>query len=850
VLRYVRPAGIAALFVAVRLSGAQLAQKITSPGERNARGEDVAARQAFYRSQRAYPDREIPAAGLREVLRWRAVHNAAMRSSISADVLAAGAQWSALGPWAMLARTNYFQSAPQLDAGRVADVAFDPSNPDVFYAASGGGGVWKTTNGGTTWTPLTDDQCRLSMGAMAVDPKTPSILYASTGELNDLAFGCGVLRSVDGGAHWDLFAASQLAPTAGVIAATGAVYIDPATAGSTTGTFVLVAATNGIYRSTNSGASWTQTFAYWTDHIVGSARDPNVLFAGSSGADLSKRGLLRSVDKGLNWTVLPLPNELTSDRIERVQLATSPAAPDQVWMAVGNFSRTLEGLWRWDDTRSSWTKLGAGGVYNGDPRGDLGKQTDYDLLVTVDPTDANRVYLGGVRLFRSTDGGASFTRIGADVHADWHALRVDPQDPRHLLGGNDGGVFVSSDGGDSWISRSAGMETAMFYAGISIDPVLHSYVAGGTQDNGVVQSDGLPIWTMAWAGDGGYTAFSADGATLWVESQWNGGVFPGPSIGRLAADVQVVNDGIDPSDRAVLEPPLVMHPSVSGTLYFGTQRLYRITDGHLWHQVSSSSDLTKGAGALSYIAIARSDPDTMYIGTTDGLIRMSPDGGVTFQPAGSGLPNRWVTGLAIDPGNAAHVVATVSGFGSSHVWQTTDAGASWSSISGTGGSVLPDLPTNAIAMLPSGTGLAVGTDAGVWLSGDGGTTWQMSNAGLPNVEVNDVVYDPIGQRLVVATFGRGIWTAPVVPQMAVLRGDLNLDGVIDANDAYLVANALVNGAVGNTVQGTPVQILPAGDANCNGQLDTGDALIVLRQAVGLTTSGSCAGLMRSMRQSR
>lgn len=847
---YLISLAIAAVSLGTSVAGAQRA-KIGAPGTWNVVGENVVARREFHRLQRAYPNRDIPAAALREIMRLRVNHDAT-RAAISMDVLAAGAQWTPFGPWGMLALTNIHQSAPQLDAGRVADVAFDPANHSTFYAAAGGGGIWKTSDGGSTWTPLSDDQCTLSMGAMALDPRASNIIYGGTGELNDLAFGCGIIRSIDGGSTWALFAGSQLGPESGTLSSTGAIYVDPATAGSTTSSIVLAATSSGIFRSANSGATWTATFTGWTDHLVGTSRDANVLFAGSSSLDASQRGLLRSADKGLTWTLLPLPNDLTSDKIERVQLATSAAAPDQVWMAVGNYDSKLEGVWRWDDTHSVWTRLEAAGLYTGDPRGDMGAQTDYDLLIVVDPGDANRIYLGGVRLFRSTDGGASFTRIASDIHVDWHALRIDPSDPRRLLGGNDGGVFLSTDGGDSWVSRSAGMETAMFYQGVSVNPVLHSYLAGGTQDNGVVQSNGLPIWTMAWAGDGGYTAFSHDGTVLWVEAQWHSNVFPGANIGRLtASDEQIVNTGIDPNDRAIVEPPLVMHPTVSGTLYFGTQRLYRTTDEQSWQQISSATDLTKGAGAITRIAIAASDPDTMYVGTSDGLVHMSPDGGVTFEAAGSGLPDRYVSGIAIDPGNAAHVVATVSGFLTPHVWQSTDAGATWTAISGTGATAIPDLlPVNAIAMLPSVTGLAVATDAGVWLSGDGGGTWQQTGGGLPNVEISDVTYDPIGQRLIAATWGRGIWAAPVSAAIAVLRGDLDLNGVVDANDALLVAEGLANYNLGNTVAGTPVQVLPAGDANCNGRLDTGDALAILRQAVGLPTTGSCAGQMRSMQPAR
>jgi hypothetical protein len=735
-----------------------------------------------------------------------------------------------------------------MDAGRVVDVVFDPSSRDVFYVGSAGGGVWKTTSGGASWAPLTDDQCVLNIGAMAVDPRAPNVVYAATGELNTESIGCGVLRSVDGGASWQLFGAAQLGPQAGRYASAGALYIDPATAGTTSSTTLLLATTTGVYRSTNSGQSWTQALGGYEASVVASPRDPNVLYTASSNIDANTVGLFRSTDKGATWSPLPMPNGLTADRFERAQLATSAAAPDELWMAVSNYDFRLEGLWRWDNSAGAWTQLGASGLYNGAARGDFGEQVFYDFVLAVDPTDSQRIYLGGERLFRSLDGGNSFARIAGDIHVDWHALRIDPADPLHLIGGNDGGVFVSTDGGDSWTGHNAGLAITQFYQGISVNPILHGYFAAGSQDNGTSVSNSLPIWEQFMDGDGGFTAMSPDGKVLWMEGEW-GGFGPGPGILRLdlaSFSFREVDGGIDANDRAEFIPPLVMHPLQPSTLYFGTQRLYRTTDEVTWQAVSTSADLTKGSGTITRIAVARSHGDTVYVGTSDGWVRMSADSGVTFAAAGSGFPNRYVTGIAIDPQNAAHVFASVSGFGTPHLWQSTDAGVTWTASSGSGDAALPDVPANAVLLLTGTSDVVVGTDVGVWVSADNGSTWQQAGGGLPNVEVMDVAYDASTQRLVAATHGRGAWAVPITAPTPVLRGDVNLDGVIDANDALLVMYGLVNRPTGQTALGTPVQLLPYGDANCNGQLETSDALVLLRQAVGLTTAGSCAGQTRSL----
>lgn len=810
--------------------------------------DDVAARERAYRIQRAYPHANIPVSAMQRLVRYRMGKSAGIAASMlrqtsgpqgfSADVLAAGAQWTAVGPWGAITSSDW-GSAPQPDAGRVTDVAFDPRQPDLLYVASASGGIWKTTSGGAAWTPLTDDQCSLNVGTMAMDPVNSSILYVGTGELNTLSYGCGVLRSVDGGNSWQPLATAELGPESGSLSAIGSIYVDPATAGSTTSTVVLVASTSGIFRSANSGQSWTSTNDGWATSLAPGASDANVLFAG-----VANVGVVRSADKGLTWSTLPLPSGLAANQVARVQIATSAAAPNKVWMAVANFDRHMQGLWMWDDAGHAWTQLAANGLYDANRRLNFGDQVDYDLVLGVDPRDANRMYIGGVRLYRSLDGGDHFTQIASDVHVDWHAFRIDPSNPLHLVGGCDGGVFISNDGGDSWVGRNAGLMIAQFYQGVSVHPVLHSEYVGGVQDNGVLTTDGLPFWEGINGGDGGFTSFDASGNVLFFEAEW-GAQGPGAAISRvLNGHFQNVDFGIDATDRADFMPPLVMHPTQSQTVYFGTQRLYRTTDATNWQQISASSDLSKGSGWITRIALARSNPDTVYIGTSDGLLRMSADAGVTFSNVGSGFPDRYVTGIAVDPAKAAHVVAVVSGFGTPHVWESTDAGATWSPLDGTS---IPDFPADAVNIIPGASALVVGTDVGVWLSPDFGSTWQAAPAGLPNVEVNDVVYDPATQRLLAATYGRGLWAIPVVAPVAVLRGDLDLNGTVDAQDALLVALALVNRALGQTTQGTPVQILPNGDANCNGQLDTGDAVAVLRQAVGLTTPGSCVGVSRSVK---
>jgi photosystem II stability/assembly factor-like uncharacterized protein len=270
-------------------------------------------------------------------------------------------------------------------------------------------------------------------------------------------------------------------------------------------------------------------------------------------------------------------------------------------------------------------------------------------------------------------------------------------------------------------------------------------------------------------------------------------------------------------------------------VYFATMRLYRTTnDGLQWTPISS--DLTKGSGVISAVAIAPSDPNTIYVGTNDGNVQVSRDGGVTYVLSITGLANRAITDFAIDRTNPAHALVTQSGSGSSHVYVTSTAGQSWTSVNGN----LLDMPVSAVVMIDDGPNhFLIGSDAGTFESTDGGLTWANSPSGMPNVVVHDLNYNPATKQLVAATYGRGLFTFSFDNPAAVLRGDVNKDGAVNAFDALLIQQGLIGMPLPSGLAA-----LPRGDSNCNSRLDAADVLAVLRAAVGLTTSGACVGTVR------
>ena len=558
--------------------------------------EDLEVRDAYFWNQRSYPSTLRPYdAMLRAQL--AASQSCAARRSVSGVSSFAGG-WRALGPAGFFGPDGgFFTSSPQLDAGRVTGIAPSPTGGPLVIATASGG-VWKNTFG--VWSPLTDTQCALTTGAVSVDPVDPNVIYAGTGEYNANTVGCGMLRSTDGGASWTQLGASTFRFQTGGSVAFARILVDRAPASALASTVLLAATNLAVYRSADAGATWSNVLAGATASIVAHPAQSGVLFAGNSdNGNASRRGLYRSSDGGASWSALPaIPNvDMTS--VRRMELAVSAASPDQIHVLIASrINARLLGLFLWDDAKSQWTALPANGVNTGDNRGDFGAQGGYDLAIAVDPRNAKRVYVAGIRAYRSDDGGTTFKPMAMEIHCDWHNIVVDPRNPDILYAGTDGGVFVSTDAGDSWSSRNAGLSITQYYPGIAVSPD-GAKVMGGSQDNGTHVFSGSPVWNGFTGGDGGYTVINySNPSIIYGEAQWSSA---GAYIIRKDATSSLFRtNGIVASDRGAFIPPLVIDPVTPTTLYFATHRLYRTTDeGRLWTPISS--DLTKGSGRISTV---------------------------------------------------------------------------------------------------------------------------------------------------------------------------------------------------------------------------------------------------------
>ena len=814
-----------ALLAASRLS----AQTSPEPAE------NVEAREEYFWGQRAYPSTARPYEAM-----LRARQAMSMRASSARSVMALGSAGSAASVWRPIGPVGvfdsdggFYSSGPQLDAGRVTGIAPSATGGPLIIATASGG-VWRSVASGASWTPLTDTQCALTTGAVSRDPVNPNIVYAGTGEYNVNSLGCGILRSTDGGSTWTLTGATSFRVQTSGSAGFASIYVDPAGAGTVASTVLLAASNLGVYRSPDGGATWAIVLSGATASVIAHPTKTGVRFAGNSdNFAASQRGVYRSTDGGSTWSALPIFPNVVATAVGRIELAVSPAAPDRIHALVASRTNNrILGLFVWDDGKAQWESQPFTGLYTGASRADFGTQSSYNFAIAIDPRDAKRVYVAGVRAFRSIDGGATFRPMAMEIHCDWHRIVIDPRNPDILYAGTDGGVFVSADAGDTWTSRNAGLAIAQYYPGVSVAPD-GARVLGGSQDNGSHEYTGSSIWNGYLGGDGGYTIINYNKPdVVYGEAQWSpSGAYIYQRDGRGVYSYRA--GGIVSSDRGAFIPPFIIDPNTPTTLYFATQRLYRTRDeGRVW--IPISGDLTRGTGQIRTIAAAKSDTLTVYVGTSDAQVQVTRDGGVTFTNVSTGLPNRVITRVAVDPADAAHALVTVSGFGTGHVWETVNAGTTWKDIAGTR---LIDAPANAVSFVP-GVGIMVGTDVGVFLTADGGATWDVGPAGLPNVIVQDLVYAPATKLVVVGTYGRGMFAFNVGTDVAVLRGDVSADGKVDAFDALLIQQAIT----GVLPQGLPV--MPRGDANCNGFIEAADVLLVLRTAVGLPTGAACVNTVR------
>lgn len=721
-----------------------------------------AARQEWFYTQRAYPRGTIPSGArvnaIREMQRIdraaRVRRQADLRRSplANAAVTMDSANWTLIGPQPTDAGSDY------VTAGRVNAIAIDPRNSSTLYLGAAEGGVWKTTDGGVTWLPLTDAQVSLATGAIALDPKNPDTVYVGTGEENfaiDNYYGAGILKSTDAGATWtnivgpffrDTISTISIAPDSGSI---------------------LCASTQGVWRSTDGAATWTQVLAGVATSLVIDPTNANNAYAAIGYPNgSSKNGIYQSTDGGVTWTRFTqgtAAGSLPSTNFGRATIALAPSASSTLYVQIQNSSAaafgTLLGIYKSVDALTTWTKLSI------PISTQWGNALWYDNPIIVSPTDPNIVVAGGLLIYRSLDGGVTWSEPsqlgpnGSYLHVDEHVFAFTPDGATLYIGG-DGGIYNTADisaARVNWNQLNSTLAITQFYPGISISPSDPQVALAGAQDNGTQRFGGSVSWNNVACGDGGYTAIDPSEAGFAYASCQN--ISPRRTLDVSGTAWIPAAYGIAPSDAAQFIAPFVIDPSNPQTLYFGTYRLWQTQDSAgRWKLVSG--DLTGGRkGTITTLAVAPTDPNTIYAGTSNGKVQVTADmqdgANAVFADVSAGLPNLSITNIAVDPVDPATAYVTFSGFtGAGHIYKTTNRGANWADNSGN----LPNIPVNGLVIDPDlPLTLYAATDAGVMVSTDGGATWSTLGNGLPNVVVTSVTLQRASRILRAGTHGRSVW---------------------------------------------------------------------------------------------
>jgi photosystem II stability/assembly factor-like uncharacterized protein len=710
--------------------------------------------------QRANADGSIPPTAYQEALaQTRRIERDTRRSAPQlSDV-----QWRLLGP------SNI--------GGRLIDLVLDPNTPGTVYVAAGTGGVWKSTDGGVTLTGAWSDDLPQSMGALAIAPD--GTLYAGTGEPDHGGggsyYGTGVYRSTDGGKSW----VSLGLENTGAI---GRIRIDP-----TNPQRIFVAAQGrlfdtggdrGVYLSENGGASWRQVLDGINDStgaidLAINPDNPDIILAalwdklrfpdgreyGGPGS-----GVYRSSDGGETWSRIGAPLPASASEPGRIGVAFAPSDPNRAYAITNDRIGNLTGFFVSNDAGVTWTR-----PMTGEPALDAadGGFAWWFARLWVDPDDADHVFSAGVPMMESTNGGLTWTR-GRGIHVDQHAMAWDPHTEDRVYVGNDGGLYWSDQNGNvigAW-SNARVQPYMQFYAmDASAQDVTRT--SGGTQDNGSLRSWGGTDWNEHWGGDGMMNRINPVDLNNVYACFQNGGCARSDNGGDTMTFIRPLFAGT----RFNWVSPLEIAAAAPDTVYFGSNILNRSDDrGRTWRAVSP--DLTGGPtprnatsfGTITTIGIAPTDEDVVYVGTDDGRLWATKDGGATWtRLTDPDLPDRWVTRVTVDPEDPNLGWVTYSGFRSEsetqpHVLETTDGGANWKNISGN----LPQAPVNDVIRHPEHRGwLYIGTDMGVFFTPNRGRNWLKVGESFPRVPVTDVHFHAGSSTLFAATFGRSIYRATI-----------------------------------------------------------------------------------------
>ena len=698
-------------------------------------------------------------------------------------------------------------------SGRISAVAaaHQKNGKTVLYVGAASGGIWKSTDGGTTFRPKFDKQPVQSIGAISIDPNATDTVWVGTGEAwtrNSVSIGDGIYRSTDGGETWTNMGLPQSERIVKVVVRPGNSDVVLA---CVTGKLWSDSAERGVYRSIDAGKSWVQVLkggngSTGCGSMSVDPKNPDTMFAslwdfrrkgwtfrsGGENADAaSGSGLYRSDDGGSHWTeITPADNKGFPDKpYGRIAVAVAPSNAQIVYAFVES---SKSALYRSDDGGNSWDRR--------DDSQRMVWRPFYFANLIVDPGNPDRVFKPDLTLIQSLDGGKTFADVGGGAHGDFHDLWIDPSAPSQIIAGDDGGLWFSKDGGNRWW-RGNNLPVSQFYH-VSVDNDDPYHVYGGLQDNSSWVGDSSypggvtnSRWENMYGGDGFWMfADPADPDYLYAEAQ-------GGNIGRVNRKTHLARD-IQPRAnygeklRWNWNTPIHLSANEKGTLYIGAQFLFRSRDhGQTWDRISpdlTSNDpkkqLQEQSGGITVdnsaaemhttiysISESPRDGKVVWVGTDDGNVQVTRDGGKSWKnvTANAGVPaNSWVSYIDASHFDAgtAYVTFDRHTFGdmSPMVYKTSNYGASWQPLTAAAQNKGMRGYAHVVREDPVKRGLLyAGTELGLWISNDDGAHWaQFKGGDFPAVAVRDLAIQTRQHDLVLATHGRGIW---IIDDLTPLR---------------------------------------------------------------------------------
>lgn len=707
---------------------------------------------------RAFPNSDIPKGGYSEALDYHQAEFVDGQVNFRDD-----RPWEAMGP--------------KNTTGRTLTIGFNPQNARTIYAGSASGGLWRSyaAGDGNSWEYVETGFPILGVSTIAFAPADSTVMYIGTGEVYNYdrtgddgayratrgSYGFGILKSEDGGATWSKSLDWSYEQRKGIWMIK---------VSQDNSNIVTAATTDGIYRSTDAGGTWTQL----TDIIMAtdvevdpSNSDRMVAAFGNLGS--ADRGIYVTEDGGLTWTQSSgIPTQFQG----KILLAMYEQDSNILYASIGNgFTSADAYTWlaRSDDFGKTWQVV---------------NETDYSRWqgwfshdVAVHPTDPNRIMIIGIDIWNSTDGGVNLNKRSSGgvtlgtppagqpdgpqdySHSDHHFVAYHPANPDHIYFANDGGVFKSTDGGLTFASANGGMQTTQFYHGFVVSPLDENLAMGGLQDNSTSIFRGDDNWQRAIGGDGSWSAISPDDENVVFGSWQYLNILKSTNGGQNFLGINLPAG----NDNPLFIAPYAIAPSNSDRIYAAGRNIYSSdNEGISWD--TKFLGVNSGHDPFFSLEIAPSDADVAYFGTSPETeqtqIMSTRDGGNTWQTNTTELPLRIVNDMSVDANDPAIVYAALSGFGSNHVYKSTDYGINWEAID----SNLPDVPTNAIQVDPNNSDhLYVGNDIGVYFSEDGGGLWTFMDVGLPMAMIAmDFAISPKDHKIWIATHGNGTYRADLV----------------------------------------------------------------------------------------